>query len=170
MDEDLNLDLDLIENDAEKNLKVKNRFQQLSEKVIITSKERDDANSKAKAAEDARMAAEKERDFHKGFSKISAQHPEAINYQDQILERVNKGYDPEEAALAVLAKEGKLANQFQETGGAAIQARSTSVEGGSAGTTIHGAKSPSDMSHAEKYDALSKLSASEIMQAFGMRG
>lgn len=164
-EDELNLDLDTIEAGAENNLKVKNRFQQLSEKVIVTSKERDEFRTKAEAAEQARTAAEKERDFHKGFSQISAKHPEAINYQDQILERVNKGYDPEEAALAVLAKEGKLSNQTQERPATVT----SGAEGGSAPTILQGDKPVSGMSHEEKYEALSKLSSSDLAAAMGMR-
>lgn len=162
MDDELNLDLDSIETNVENKLKVKNRFEQLSEKVILTSKERDEAQSKVDTADKARLAAEKERDFFKSFSQISSKHPEATNYQDQILERVNKGYDPEEAALAVLAKEGKLTLQTQQMmePGAPI-----SVEGGSAPTILQGNKSITDMKPEEKFDVLSKLSNEELARA-----
>lgn len=162
MDDELNLDLDNIEANVENKLKVKNRFEQLSEKVITTSKERDEANSKAQVAEQARLAAEKQTEFYKGFSQISSKHPEAINYQDQILERVNKGYDPEEAALAVLAKEGKLGNQIQQP----IVQNIDTVEGGSAPTMMQGNKSSKDMTMDEKFAALSKLGNDELGNAF----
>lgn len=145
--EDLNLDE--LQDNVEQKLKVKNRFEQLSEKVIVTSKERDDAKSIADAEKQARLNVEKERDFYKSFSQISSKHPEAANYQDQILERVNKGYDPEEAALAVLAKEGKLGSAPTE-----IHTPSIQVEGGSAITTLEGNKSVHEMSTDDKLAAL----------------
>lgn len=146
--EDLNLDN--IESNVEEKLKVKNRFEKLSEKVIETSKERDDALAKIQMETDAKVQLEKERDFYKTFSQISSKHPEAANYQDQILERVNKGYDAEEAALAVLAKEGKL--NYQPT--PPIQGSKPQAEGGSAATTFPGDKSLQDMSTEEKRNLL----------------
>src|SRR3990167_6391349 len=105
---DLNLDdLDQIETNTERKLEVKNRYQKLSEKVKLEAQGKADAETRFKSEEEARLRAEKERDFFKNFSQVSSKHPEAAQYQDQILERVNKGYDMEEAAVAVLAKEGK---------------------------------------------------------------
>lgn len=161
MDEELNLDLDNIEQDAARKLDIKNRYQKLSEKVITTSKERDEANAKVQTSEQGRLAAEKQVEFYKGFSQISSKHPEAINFQDQILERVNRGYDPEEAALAILAKEGKLTNQTQPV----VVQPITDVAGGSSPTIIPGNKSLNDMNSDEKFGMLSKLSNEEIAKA-----
>jgi len=147
MEEELNLDLDNLDIQAEEKAKVKNRYEKLSEKVILTSKERDEAIAKAKEEADAKAQIEKERDFYKSFSQISSKHPEAANFQDQILERVNRGYDAEEAALAVLAKEGKL--NTPEPTKPDIQ-----VEGGSAPTNISGDKSLNDLTPEEKFAAL----------------
>jgi hypothetical protein len=70
------------------------------------------------------------------------------------LERVNKGYDPEEATLAVLAKEGKLASQVQSV-------RTPSAEGGSAMTNLSdGDKSPDQLTMAEKLEALTAMEKS----------
>lgn len=156
MDEELNLDLDTIESNVENKLKVKNRFEQLSEKVILTSKERDEKAQLAEKLQAENSSIAKERDFYKSFSQISSKHPEATNYQDQILERVNKGYDPEEAALAVLAKEGKLNTPTQ----AVQQTIQSQVEGGSAPTIQGGAKSFKDMTADEKFSALAELDKS----------
>lgn len=106
MDEnELNLDLG---SDQGEELQVKNRFQKLSDKVKTTAKEKEEALAKVKAEEDARLKAEKERDFFRDFSKLSSKYPNATDYQDKILEKVNGGYTAEDATLAILAKEGKL--------------------------------------------------------------
>lgn len=147
--DDLNLDLDNIEANAEKNLQTKDRFAKLTEKGLEAEKGRQEAEAKLQTEAQARATAEKERDFFKSFSQISSKHPGAAEYQDQILERVNKGYDPEEAALAVLAKEGKLSNQ------APVQ-RQAQAEGGSALTNLGegGNKAVSEMSQDERMQAL----------------
>src|SRR6185295_10830987 len=104
----MNEELDKIEKDTEENLKVKNRFEQLSEKVILTSKERDEL-AKAKADLEAQNSSiAKERDFYKDFSVNISKYPNASEYQDKILEKVKAGYSTEDAMVSVLAKEGKL--------------------------------------------------------------
>lgn len=108
MDDELNLDLDSIEAQEKQKLQVKDRFAKLSSDYSQTKKEKEEIEAKLKAEADAKIQAEKERDFYKSFSQVSSKHPEATNYQDQILERVNKGMDTEEATVAVLYKEGKL--------------------------------------------------------------
>ena len=148
MDDELNLELDGVESNVENKLKVKNRFEKLSEKVITTSKEKDEAIAKANVAEEARSKAEKDLNFYKGFSANVSKYPQASAYQDKIKERVDKGYDAEEAILAVLAKEGKL------TIPQAPAPTPEQVEGGSAGTRTEGGKSIKDMTSAEKLAAL----------------
>ena len=144
---DLNLDeLDKIEANADNKLQVKNRFQQLSEKVKLTAQEREEALTKAKVSEEARLSAEKERDFFKNFSQVSSKHPEASAYQEQILERVNKGMDTEEATIAVLYKEGKL--------NTAPQVHIENVAGGSAPNTPGLEKNFGEMNLDEKRDVL----------------
>ncbi len=117
-----------------------NRFKDLSEKVETTAKERDEANAKA-------VAAEKEVEFYKGFSKVSSKYEGASDYQDKILEKVNSGYDLEDATISVLAKAGKLQNS--------LQARQ-SPAGGSASTAIQAGddKPVSEMTTAEKREKL----------------
>ena len=97
---ELNLDLDNLEAQADEKLKVKNRFVKLSEKVATTSKERDDALAKAKAEADDRVNVEKERDFYKDFSANVSKYPQASEYQEQILEKVKGGYSTEDAMVA----------------------------------------------------------------------
>src|SRR3990167_10420961 len=108
MENELDLDLDNIEAQEEKKLLVKDRFAKLSSEFYQTKKEKDEVEVKLKTEAEAKLQAEKERDFYKSFSQVSSKHPEATNYQEQILERVNKGMDTEEATVAVLYKEGKL--------------------------------------------------------------
>ena len=154
MDEDINLDLDNIEVQAEKKLKVKNRFEQLSEKVITTSKERDEATAKAKENEDAKVIAEKERDFFKDFSANASKYPAASEHQDAILEKVNSGYTTEDAIVAVLNKEGKLPAPPEP------EPDKPQVEGGSAPTTLEGEKTLDNMTPEEKMSALEEADKS----------
>lgn len=150
MEDELDLNLDNLEVQAEEKLKVKNRFEKLSEKVILTSKERDEAQAKVQAEADARLNAEKERDFYKDFSVNVSKYPQASEFQDKILEKVKGGYSTEDAMVAVLAKEGKL-----NVTSPPIQSHSQ-VEGGSAPTTMEGTKSLKDMTPEEKLSALAE--------------
>lgn len=155
-DLDLNLDeLDQIETNSANKLQVKNRFQQLSDKVKLEAQEKDKALAEAASLRAEKEALEKQASFLKTFSQLSAKHPEATNYQDQILERVNKGYDAEEAVYAVLAKEGKLSQAQPEP------VRHQGVEGGSALNNItEGDKPLNQLSENEKLTALLELERS----------
>ncbi len=148
-EDELNLDLDAIETNVEQKLTVKNRFQQLSEKVKITAQEKEQALAKAKSEETARLSAEKDRDFYKDFSTHSSKYPNANEYQDKILEKVKSGYSTEDAMVSVLAKEGKL-----NMSATPAPKPSSQVEGGSAPTSLGISKSLSDMTIDEKFSAL----------------
>jgi len=161
---ELNLELDNIESNVENNLKVKNRFEKLSEKVILTSKERDEAIAKANAETTARTQAEKDRDFYKDFSGNVSKYPQATEYQDKILEKVRGGYSTEDAVVAVLAKEGKLTSEQPKP-----LTFNGQVEGGSAPTTMDGNKSMNDMKPDEKLAALTELDKSGAL-ANALRG
>ena len=147
---ELNLEeLDQIDANADNKLKVKNRFQQLSDNVKLQAQEKEKAQAEAKANAERVAILEKETSFLKTFSQLSSKHPEAANYQEQILERVNKGMDAEEATIAVLYKEGKL-NQAPPA--------KPQVEGGSSMTQMpEGDKLPSDMNLTEKRAALEEM-------------
>lgn len=148
--EDLDLELNTIEIENEKKLKVKNRFEQLSGDNIVLRKEKDEAEAKIKAEAEARAQAEKERDFYKNFSTLSSKYPGATEYQDKIKEKVDLGYSEEDATLAVLAKEGKLPQvQAPE-----IPVVYGEVAGGSAPTVMEGDKGLGDMNLEEKRNAL----------------
>ncbi len=159
MENELELNLDEIETNADKTLSVRNRFQQLANEKNEARQGKETAEARVKELEAQALQVEKERDFHKTFSSLSAKYPEAANYQEQVLERVNKGYDQEEAVLAVLAKEGKLGNQ------PAPAPRPIAAEGGSAVTNVNvGEKSISDLSMAEKLEQLRELEKSGELQ------
>lgn len=147
-DEDLGLEEGEIKNKVEK------RIKDLSEKVKTASQERDEL-SKAKAeAETARASAEKERDFFSSFSDMTGKYPGASEYKDAIKEKVLAGYDPEDATVSVLAKEGKLSNYTPP-------ARTESPAGGSASTTMRneGYKTVGEMTKAEKRAELERMEA-----------
>jgi len=120
-----------------------NRFKDLSEKVETTAKERDEANA-------AKLAAEKETEFYKGFSKVATKYEGAADYQDKILEKVNSGYDLEDATISVLAKAGKFTAPVKER---------SSPAGGSASTAIQAGddKPVNEMSRQEKRAALIEM-------------
>ena len=147
MEDELNLDLDNIEAQERQKLQVKDRFAKLSSDYSQTKKEKEEAEAKVNSEAQARLQAEKERDFYKSFSQVSSKHPEATNYQDQILERVNKGMDTEEATIAVLYKEGKLNVQ-------APQVELGNIAGGSAPNTPGVEKEYHDMNLDEKRDVM----------------
>lgn len=156
-DIDLSLDeLDRIDADSAKKLQVKDRYAKLSENLTAERKAREEAEAKLKAQADAQTQLERERDFLKTFNQVAVKHPEAVNYQDQIMERVNKGIDTEEATVAVLFKEGKLAPMGEGVGQTQINA-----EGGSAMTYVGGDKSSGDLTASEKLSALADLEKSE---------
>lgn len=106
-DEDIQEDIqegqeDSIEEAPESKVdKGKNRFQELSNKVAITSKERDEALEKANNAQ-------KEVEFYSSFSDTTDKYPAAKEFKDQIKEKVLQGYSMEDAAVSILAKEGKF--------------------------------------------------------------
>ena len=151
-EDELNLDLDNIESNVEQKLQVKNRFEKLSEKVILTSKERDELAAAKTLLEGEKDSLAKERDFYKDFSTNVTKYPNASDYQDQILEKVKSGYSTEDAMVAVLAKEGKLNMTSAPTPTPSFQ-----VEGGSAPTSFEGNKSLSDMKPEDKLSALAEL-------------
>lgn len=149
MEEDLNK----IEAETEEKLKVKNRFQELSEKVKLTSQERDELAKSKQDLEANNSSLAKERDFYKDFSINVTKYPNASEYQDKILEKVKAGYSTEDAMVSVLAKEGKL-NSAEP-----VRSQQT-IAGGSAANFSDGTKSLKDMSVAEKFEALAQAETS----------
>lgn len=120
------------------------RIRELSDKVELTAKERDEAKS-------LNETVTRERDFFKGFSEVVATHQAAKDHQEEIKEKVLKGYTVEDATLAVLGKAGKLGQ---------VQTQTTveTPAGGSAATNVtqNTQKTPSEMTQAERRAILEK--------------
>lgn len=129
------------------------RLKDLSEKVRLTAEERDEKDKLLTEQTSQLQASQKETEFYKNFNTLAAKYPGASDYQDAIKEKVNAGYDPDDAAVAVLAKEGKLPGQTQSP-----VVDMESPAGGSAVNTIkgEGSKSASEMSQDERRAELMK--------------
>ena len=127
------------------------RIKQLSEKVRLTSEERDEKDRLFKEESDKRASAEKERDFYQGFSDVVSTNPAAKDHKEDILAKVKGGYTVEDATFAVLGKAGKLGNTPPAQ-------TSNTPAGGSATVTPPqtGNKSVSDMTQAERRAQLEK--------------
>lgn len=150
---DAELDIDLQDEGEEKINKAEKRIKDLSEKVKLTSQERDEMIKAKEALATEKQALEKERDFFKGFSTLASKYQAAAEYQDKIMDKVMSGYDVEDATVAILAKEGKL------TMPAAVSPVNESPVGGSATNTVKtgGEKPLSEMTQAERKAALQQV-------------
>ena len=150
---DEELDLELDENQENIN-KVEKRIKSLSEKVKLTSEERDELKGLNDSLTAEKHSLSKERDFYKGFNQVSAKYPGANEYQDKILEKVNQGYEVEDATVAILNREGKLSPVVPIVG-------KETAAGGSAATAMkgEGGKTPEEMSQAEREAALRDFEA-----------
>jgi len=147
-------DLDLELEDEQENInKVELRIKKLSEKVKLTSEERDEKDKLLQEKESLLANTSKELEFFKGFSKVSAKYQGANEYQDKIWEKVKSGYDVEDATISILAKEGKYTPQ-------APKVERESAAGGSASTSMSdNEKTAQDMSQDERKAALLALEA-----------
>lgn len=146
-------DLDLT-TELEPDKRNDKRYKDLADKVKTTAEERDQiAEEKAKAEAEA-QAAKKEAEFYKGFNTVASKYEGANEYQDKILEKVNAGYDIEDATVAVLNKEGKFNPERSEP-----SVSPQSPAGGSATTTMtSGDEKPiNEMSRDEKREALEQI-------------
>ena len=101
-------DLDALDTDIEKENKIEKRIKDLSEKVRLTSEERDEKDKLVKDRDEKIVGLEKERDFFSSFGDSVAKYPQASEFKDAIKEKVLHGYTVEDATISVLAKEGKL--------------------------------------------------------------
>lgn len=126
------------------------RITQLSEKVRLTSEERDTKNRLLMEEQAKAETLTKERDFYQGFSDVVSLNPAAKDHKEDILAKVKSGYTVEDATYAVLGKAGKLGQPAQP---AVVQ----SPAGGSAPNAIvSGQKAPGDMTQAERRTELEK--------------
>ena len=134
---------------SNKETRSQHRIKELSEKVELTSKERDEL--KEAREKDQKRIADLERDnvFSSGFADILGTQPAAKDHKDAIKEKVLAGYSVEDATFAVLGKAGKL--------GIAPESTAQEVAGGSSATTLStGQKSIQDMTQAERREILAK--------------
>lgn len=147
MADTLEKDLDLDTEPSEK----ESRIKELSNKVKLTAKERDEKDALLKQKDVELEGIKKEKSFYESFSDVSGQYPNAKEYKDAIKAKVLAGYSVEDATVSVLAKEGKLTTQPQKVD-------KTEHAGGSASTTITQPqkKGIQEMSQEEKRNALAE--------------
>lgn len=118
------------------------RITELSEKVKLTSQERDELKA-------SKEEVTRERDFYAGFSDIVATNPSAKDHKDDILAKVKSGYTVEDATFAVLGKAGKLGTPAPVVQNPAGGSATISVPQG-------GEKTVAEMTQDERRAALSK--------------
>lgn len=125
------------------------RINELSEKVKLTSQERDEKVNLLKERDVTIASLERENAFNSGFVDVLGNYPQAKDHKDDIKAKVLAGYTPEDATFAVLGKAGKLGAQ---------SIPQPQVAGGSADTQIStsGTKAVNEMSQAERREQLSK--------------
>ena len=155
MADELELDLDQNLDPDQGQVKQDKRIKDLSEKVKLTSQERDEL-AKAKEEETRlRIEAEKERDFFKNFNPLVTKYQGAAEYQDKIKEKVMAGYSAEDATVSILVQEGKY------TPPVAPAAPKESPAGGSAINTLspQGNKPLGEMTREERKTALEEVIA-----------
>ena len=133
-----------------KQTEAQKRITQLSEKVRLTSEERDEKARLLGEESSKREAAEKERDFYAGFSDVVSTNPLAKDHKDDILAKVKSGYTVQDATFAVLGAAGKLGNTLAPT--------PQSPAGGSSPTALPqgGVKPIGEMTQDERRDELAK--------------
>lgn len=102
------LDLDLLDQDIEKENKVEKRIKDLSEKVRLTAEERDAEKRKVEESNSKTNELQRERDFYASFADVVSSNPAAKDHKEDILTKVKSGYSVEDATYAVLGKAGKL--------------------------------------------------------------
>ena len=102
------LDLEQLDTEIDKENKVEKRIKDLSEKVRLTSEERDEQKHRLEESVKKIADLEKENVFNTGFVDILANHSAAKDHKDEIKAKVLAGYSVEDAAFAVLGKAGKL--------------------------------------------------------------
>ena len=113
MTEDLNLDLDSLEDAPKEEHIIDKRIKNLTEKVRLTSEERDEQKHRLEESMKKVADLEKENVFNTGFVDILANHSAAKDHKDEIKAKVLAGYSVEDAAFAVLGKAGKLGQPVQ---------------------------------------------------------
>lgn len=127
------------------------RIKQLSEKVRLTSEERDEKDRLLNESKTKITELERENAFNSGFVDVLSTHSQAKDHKDDIKAKVLSGMSVEDATFAVLGKAGKLGNQ--------APVETPNPAGGSATTQLPangGAKTPSEMTQEERRAQLEK--------------
>lgn len=152
MTDELDLDLDEDINREEIISRKDKKINSFAEKLRVSEEEKAKIAAEKEEAATKAEAAEKERDFFKGFNSLSTKYPGAAEYQDKIWEKVQSGYDAEDAAVAILAKEGRYTPESPKQD-------LVSGAGGSASTSIVdlGDKTPDKMSQDERRSLLQEM-------------
>ena len=150
MTEIINQTSDEIE-ETNKESRSQQRIKQLSDKVELTAKERDEV--KVLREQDQKKIAELEREnaFNAGFSDILVNPATAAarEHKDEIKAKVLAGVSIEDATFAILGKAGKLGHTPEPT--------AQEVAGGSATTTPQSKqKEAKDMNQTERREILEK--------------
>ena len=102
------IDLETLDTEIEKDNKVEKRIKDLSEKVRLTSDERDEQKRLLGESDKKIADLERENAFSTGFADVLADHSAAKDHRDEIKAKVLTGYSVEDAMFAVLGKAGKL--------------------------------------------------------------
>ena len=135
--------------DTNKETRSQHRIKELSDKVELTSKERDEIVGLREKDQKKIADLEKENAFNSDFADVLGTHSAAKDFKDKIKKKVMAGYTVEDATFAVLGKEGKL--------GVASEPTAQDVAGGSAANTQQtGQKTAKDMTQQERREILSK--------------
>ena len=100
--------LDLEDSESvERQNKVEKRIKDLSEKVKLTSEERDEKERLLQEGTKQNENLKKENDFLNSFGDAMAKYPDAISHKEAIKDKVLKGYSMNDAIISTLASEGK---------------------------------------------------------------
>ena len=139
--------LDLEDSESvERQNKVEKRIKDLSEKVKLTSEERDEKERLLQEQAKQNESLKKENDFLNSFGDAMAKYPNAVAYKDKIKEKVLKGYSMDDAINSTLISEGKYNPPLKP------EVPPENPAGGSAATqhTLGGEKPISELTREEK--------------------
>ena len=140
-----------LEQEPTEEVKVPRRDQRVDKALSEKAKAEEERDKTLKALEKQKAETEalkKDIEFNKNFNTVSSKYQGASEYQDKIKELTNKGYDLEDATVAVLNKEGKF-NPTQ------APVPKESPAGGSSATQVtKGSKSVSEMTQDERRELL----------------
>lgn len=151
MEEELNLDLSSPDEQQQSANRVEQRLRNLNSEKAKLAADKEELSKAKELAETEKATALKDVDFYKNFNTLSAKYEGASEYQDKIREKVMAGYDIEDATVAVLNREGKLATPNVQS----PPPPKENPAGGSANNVVTGGeKSLSDMTKDEKFAKL----------------